>query len=675
MNVAIIIFYSILGIWQTINFFRFFQSMTRENADDVENAKLSLLWPMAIFILCYFGSLFIVGFIENPKSVGILIIFKRLKLDDKGILVTEDGSAFILPVGESISGTAELPELPAGELHTDRVEIDGIGVKSKTHVHDHDDWNGETPKPSIDIEKADHALPAAGAGNHTDKANNLGEYDRDTKETAKEIKAEESTSIFFRGTNNGTENLTHIKVEDHTENGSVDVKGIIWSYNGQTLKINDAGELTTQDDKLLLLKVGESITGEGELGALPAGELHSDKVSISGEGELDNVGVSDDDEWYGKVTPKPSIDTEKANDSLPKAGNGNHSDKANNIGNNDHDTKESLYVVKDSATTAMWFSITNNGNEPLTKIKAEDILVDGKVAVEKIVWTYKKTTITKDKSGYFVTQDGKYLILQPGESLSASGILPVLPAGELHSNTINVTAEGVYSHEPVGDDDKWFGKVTPNPSIDVEKANGGVPDAGQGNGKDKENNIGDNDHDTKETAAKLKAQNTTDIDFKFTNNGNETLIDLKPIDKTIEGNINIEELSYTYKNKEVKLDKEGYFTLDDKRLELAPGEAVIGHGTLPGMTAGSSHGDEMSISAKGKTSQTGVEDKDNWYGITPAATVTPKKSAFLNLPTTGDGAGKLALWAGVAVIIGSLSIAGIRAYRVKKGKLEELDLD
>ena len=87
MNQFILIFYSILGIWQTINFLRFFQSMTRENVDDVENAKLSLLWPTFIFITCYFGSLFLVGFIENPKTGEVLVFLKRTVQVIQGLVI------------------------------------------------------------------------------------------------------------------------------------------------------------------------------------------------------------------------------------------------------------------------------------------------------------------------------------------------------------------------------------------------------------------------------------------------------------------------------------------------------------------------------------------------------------------------------------------------------------
>lgn len=78
MKQAIIIFYSVLAIWQVFNLFQFFKSMTKEDADDVKNIKFSLMWPIIIFIIFYFGSLFIVGLIENPKGGDIMQTFKRV---------------------------------------------------------------------------------------------------------------------------------------------------------------------------------------------------------------------------------------------------------------------------------------------------------------------------------------------------------------------------------------------------------------------------------------------------------------------------------------------------------------------------------------------------------------------------------------------------------------------
>ena len=90
--------------------------------------------------------------------------------------------------------------------------------------------------------------------------------------------------------------------------------------------------------------------------------------------------------------------------------------------------------------------------------------------------------------------------------------------------------------------------MIPHPSIDVEKTNSGVFGKGNGNGGDKADNV-KNDHDTKETAAELKVGQTTEIDFNFSNNGNETLIDLKPVDKTIDGKVDVTKLPIRNKGK------------------------------------------------------------------------------------------------------------------------------
>lgn len=158
----------------------------------------------------------------------------------------------------------------------------------------------EKVTPSIDIEKANDKVPDAGNGNHTDKDNNIGVNDHDTEDTYFEVKENAKTKIFFRGTNNGTEPLIHVKVVDKTTNGKVDVKGITYTYNGKKLTINKDGEFEL-DGKLLVLNPKESIIGSGELGALPSGELHGDKATITGIGVYSKKPVGDDDKWYGKV--------------------------------------------------------------------------------------------------------------------------------------------------------------------------------------------------------------------------------------------------------------------------------------------------------------------------------------------------------------------------------------
>jgi len=175
--------------------------------------------------------------------------------------------------------------------------------------------------PSIDVEKANAKVPDAGNGNHTDKDNNVGVNDHDTEDTYFEVKPKAETKIFFRGTNNGTEPLTHIKVVDKTTNGSVNIKGMTFTYNDKKLSVNKDGEFEL-DGKLLVLQPKESVIGSGTLDALPEGELHGDKVTIDGIGVYSKKHVSDDDKWYGKVDEKTKSIVEKVAGSLPTTGEG-----------------------------------------------------------------------------------------------------------------------------------------------------------------------------------------------------------------------------------------------------------------------------------------------------------------------------------------------------------------
>lgn len=330
---------------------------------------------------------------------------------------------------------------------------------STIHLND----NPTTPKvPSIDIEKANDTVPNAGEGNDKDKDNNAGANDHDTADTALNVEAGQTTAIDGRITNNGTEDLTHIKFADKLLNGSVSVKNLEWTYKGQKLSINNDGEFTTSDGKLLVLAVGETITeSTGQLASLPAGELHGDEFSVTAIGVTSGKSVGDHDKWYGKTpTPTPGIDIEKANDTLPSAGEGNDKDKANNAGANDHDTAETALNVASGKTTTIAGRITNKGTESLTHIIFSDKQLEGSVKVKNLEWTYKGQKLSTNKAGEFTTSDGKLLVLGVGESITeTTGQLASLPQGELQGDEFGVTAVGISSGKPVGDHDKWYGRV------------------------------------------------------------------------------------------------------------------------------------------------------------------------------------------------------------------------
>lgn len=163
--------------------------------------------------------------------------------------------------------------------------------------------------PSIDIEKSNGQTPDAGKGNHGDDANNVKD-DHDSADDFYVVENGKTTDIYFGITNNGSEDLTQVKVSDVTIAGSVAVKDLVWTYNDKVLGQNEEGDFINEDGSHFIFKVGERILGKATLPALPAGELHGDKVSVTGIGVVSGKEVGDEDEWYGKDPLKPEISTQ-----------------------------------------------------------------------------------------------------------------------------------------------------------------------------------------------------------------------------------------------------------------------------------------------------------------------------------------------------------------------------
>lgn len=368
----------------------------------------------------------------------------------------KDSSTESNPNGEGTVGEVT-PEVPTISLST-------------LHFNDNPE-TPETPKvPSIDIEKANDKIPDPGEGNFKDKDNNGGENDRDTPDTALEVESGKTTAIKFRFTNNGTEALSHLTVSDKTIEGKIDVKDIVWMFKGEKLSVNKDGELTTKDGKLLVLQPDEFVTGEGTLPELTDGKLHGDEVTVGGIGVDSGKEVGDSDKWYGKPKEEaPSIDIEKADTKAPEAGEGNHKDKPNNVGENDHDTEDTAKELEENKVTEIFFTTTNNGTEPLTHLKIVDKTIAGKVDVKDIKWTYKGKTLKVNKDGELTTEDGKLLVLNPGETIEGKGTLEGLAAGDIHGDNVSVDGVGVHSGKKVGDDDNWYGKVKPKTLIEKSK--------------------------------------------------------------------------------------------------------------------------------------------------------------------------------------------------------------
>ncbi|WP_285121781.1 SpaA isopeptide-forming pilin-related protein [Lactococcus petauri] len=365
----------------------------------------------------------------------------------------KDSSTESNPNGEGTVGEVT-PEVPTISLST-------------LHFNDN-----PTPEkvPSIDIEKANDKIPEPGEGNFKDKDNNGGENDRDTPDTALVVEPDKATKITSRFTNNGTEALSHLTVSDKTIEGKIDVKAFTWTFKGQKLSTNKEGEFITADGKLLVLQPDEFVTGEAELPPLTDGQLHGDELTVGGIGVESGKEVGDSDKWYGKPKEEaPSIDIEKADTKMPESGEGNHKDKPNNSGENDHDTEDTAKELEENKTTDILMKGKNNGTEPLSHIKVVDKTIAGQVDVKNIKWTYKGKPLKVNKDGELTTEDGKLLILNPGETIEGKGTLEGLAAGEVHGDKVSIEGEGTRSGKKVGDDDNWYGKVKPKTLIEKSK--------------------------------------------------------------------------------------------------------------------------------------------------------------------------------------------------------------
>lgn len=243
---------------------------------------------------------------------------EALTTNKDGFFLLSD-KLLVLKVGETLKASGTL-ELAPGETHADVITVTGVGVTSGKEVSDKDEWHGKRekpPVPSIDVEKSSEAITESGAGNNTDKPNNLGKGDADTVETAVTL-GDKATTINFRITNNGAEALSQIQATDKTIDGKKDVKSLKWTYKDKVLTLNKSGEFEL-DGKLLVLQVGEFISGTGTLDPLAPGETHADEITVSAVGVTSGTKVGDKDKWHAKrdaALPK----TDEPKGTLPMTG-------------------------------------------------------------------------------------------------------------------------------------------------------------------------------------------------------------------------------------------------------------------------------------------------------------------------------------------------------------------
>lgn len=172
--------------------------------------------------------------------------------------------------GASFDCSADLSGVKPGEAHVDRATVEGTGLYSGKPVTDHDDYNGHTPKPAIDIEKVDLA------GN-----------DADTAKDKVTVKGEKQ-NIKFIVTNTGDEALKNVSIADKVTQGGAKVENIVCVFP-------DGSKGTTWSGPFA---VGDSFECTATINGLKAKDLHSDTATVHGTGVESGKDVSDSDPYY-----------------------------------------------------------------------------------------------------------------------------------------------------------------------------------------------------------------------------------------------------------------------------------------------------------------------------------------------------------------------------------------
>ena len=250
----------------------------------------------------------------------------------------------------------------------------------------------------------------------------------------------------------------------------------------------------------------------------------------------------------------------------------------------------SLVGVQPDTEQLVTFELTNTGTEPLTNITFVDETVVG-IPVEQI--SFAGLVLTAD--GYLAdTVSGQLVTLAPGETVTATGILPGLSLGERHVNVAHVTAVGVHTGDYVRDDDP-LQVETVGVHISKDILN---PDNGR-----VVNGIVYLDIDP-ETG--FTAQQT--VTFTITNLSSEGLRNLVFADRLIAGQA-ISEVSFAadiVQSTDVQDDV--VRVVFEPNFVLEPGAAITGTGALAPMAAGERHHNAASVWGTGVDTDTPTED-------------------------------------------------------------------
>jgi MYXO-CTERM domain-containing protein len=211
---------------------------------------------------------------------------------------------------------------------------------------------------------------------------------------------------------------------------------------------------------------------------------------------------------------------------------------------NDADTMADGQVYLPGETRTIEFTVANTGTDELREVTLTDSTISGG-RIESLVWTLPNGGVIEavDEGGQWVAVwadtfgEGTTTWL-PGEPITGTATLTVAAGDEPHVNSVEVTATGVFSGEPVDDEDAYnaFTGAIQVIKYDGEKADPTVKDM-LGNWVIPTKPLVDTaqDANTPLTAVKMEAGATMKVRWVVTNTGTTWLTNLTLEDSTLDG--------------------------------------------------------------------------------------------------------------------------------------------
>lgn len=236
-----------------------------------------------------------------------------------------------------------------------------------------------------------------------------------------------------------------------------------------TVSARSNGKITLEKGDVLSLYIDDVTwkhASDKELMAYPSGKedvyqvdnIAGGTYTVDGDRDSKKLTSNKTKVVYEKPT-QPSIDIEKAHGKLARIGVGNNQDEADNAGEYDADTEKTAAILDPVKPTQLLFTITNNGNTTLTKVKPSNTTQTGK-DVKDIKWTYNNQPLKQNSNGEFTTTDGKLLELPVNAQVNGTGNLEALGNSAKHVGKAQVTAVALTNtKKSVSDADEWHART------------------------------------------------------------------------------------------------------------------------------------------------------------------------------------------------------------------------